>query len=920
MVRNLLALLLILLPPVVRGQDSEPEKFAAVEGVTEYRLSNGARVLLYPSAAKPTLTVNMTVLVGSRHEGYGEAGMAHLLEHMVFKGTPTFKDVPKALRDHGASYNGTTNSDRTNYFETLPATDENLDFAIHLESDRLVNSFIKHEDLMSEFTVVRNEFERGENSPQGVLSQRVSAAAYEWHNYGKSTIGNRSDIERVPIDSLREFYRKYYQPDNVVLIVTGRFDEAKALALVNKYLGSIPRPQRELKPTYTEEPAQDGERNVVLRRVGEIGSVIAVFHMPAASHADWAPLSILGSVLSEDKVGLLEKKLIETKIATSAASRADSSHDPGLFSFYVQPAENKLEQAREVLLTILDGLGDVTIDSDAVDRAKLRAYRFSENMMFDADRLSQSLSSAVSLGDWRLLFLQRDRVAQVTVADVQRVAKTYFPSHNRTVGMFIPSEKAMRMVIPAVASIAEVVKDYEGGAAVKPGETFDSSPENLDARIQTLEVNGIKVAMLKKENTGETVDLNITLRFGNEDSLKDQSMAAGMVSAMLMAGTETMDRQALQARMTELGIEISGGGGGRGGRGGGRRGGGGGGGGTPGQLSFSIQAKRSSLVPALELVGEIMRKPAFPEEDFEQMKMRTSSMMKMMSSEPQLLASNQMSRALSDYGPDDVRYVPTIEETIEQTENMTLDQIKEIYKTQLAATSGEISIVGEFEPAETMAALAEVLKDWRSEVEYREIVRDAPKNRQGSKNDIVTPDKANAVFAAGLAFSLNEADPASDALQLGNFILGGGTLSSRLGNRIRQKEGLSYGVSSSISVPSKGTDARFMINAITNPQNMDAVETAAMEELRHFIDDGPTETEVSEAQTAWLENQKVSRSSDGSIAGQISNNLHLERTFAFTSEREKRVAALTPAEIQIAFKKYIDPEKLVIIRAGDLKK
>ncbi len=920
MVRNLLAFLLILLPPVVRGQDSDPEKVAAVEGVTEYRLSNGARVLLYPSAAKPTLTVNMTVLVGSRHEGYGEAGMAHLLEHMVFKGTPTFQDVPKALRDHGASYNGTTNSDRTNYFETLPATDENLDFAIHLESDRLVNSFIKHEDLMSEFTVVRNEFERGENSPQGVLSQRVSAAAYEWHNYGKTTIGNRSDIERVPIDSLREFYRKYYQPDNVVLIVTGRFDEAKALALVNKHLGSIPRPQRELKPTYTEEPAQDGERNVVLRRVGEIGSVIAVYHMPAASHEDWAPLSILGSVLSEDKVGLLEKKLIETRIATSAASRADSSHDPGLFSFYVQPAESKLEQARAVLLTILDGLGDVTIDSDAVDRAKLRSYRFSENMMFDADRLSQSLSSAVSLGDWRLLFLQRDRVAQVTVEDVQRVAKTYFPSHNRTVGMFIPSEKAMRMVIPAVASIAEVVKDYEGGAAVKAGETFDSSPENLDARIQTLEVNGIKVAMLKKENTGETVDLNITLRFGNEDSLKDQSMAAGMVSAMLMAGTETMDRQALHARMTELGIEISGGGGGRGGRGGGRRGGGGGGGGTPGKLSFSIQAKRSSLVPALELVGEIMRNPAFPEEDFEQMKMRTSSMMKMMSSEPQLLASNQMSRALSDYGPDDVRYVPTIEETIERTENLTLDQIKEIYKTQLAATSGEISIVGEFEPVETMAALAEVLKDWRSEVEYREIVRDAPKHMQGSKNNIVTPDKANAVFSVGLAFPLNESDPATDALQLGNFILGGGTLSSRLGNRIRQKEGLSYGVSSSISVPSTGTDARFMINAITNPQNMDAVETAAMEELKHFIDDGPTETEVSEAQTAWLENQKVSRSSDGSIAGQISNNLHLGRTFSFTSEKEKRVAALTPADIQIAFKKYIDPEKLVIIRAGDLKK
>ena len=193
---------LIPTPELLAWDDSTPVKVATVEGVTEYRFPNGARAVLFPEPSRQSISVNMTVLVGSRHEGYGEAGMAHLLEHLVFKGTPTFPDVPKALRDHGANFNGTTNVDRTNYFETLPSSDENLEFAIHLECDRLMSSFIKREDLMSEFTVVRNEFERGENSPQGVLSQRVQAVAYEWHNYGKSTIGNRSDIERVPINNL----------------------------------------------------------------------------------------------------------------------------------------------------------------------------------------------------------------------------------------------------------------------------------------------------------------------------------------------------------------------------------------------------------------------------------------------------------------------------------------------------------------------------------------------------------------------------------------------------------------------------------------------------------------------------------------------------------------------------------------------
>src|SRR5437667_8380855 len=250
-----------------------PAKIASVEGITEYHLENGLRVLLFPDNSQSKVTVNMTVLVGSRHEGYGETGMAHLLEHMVFKGTPKHPKIPKELQEHGAQFNGSTSDDRVNYFETLAANDENLEFAISLEADRLVNSYIKREDLESEMTVVRNEFERGENSPGSVLGKRIAAAAYEWHNYGKSTIGNRSDIERVPVENLRAFYKKFYQPDNIVLVVAGRFEEAKALDLVQKYFGAIPRPERKLDNTYTEEPPQDGERMVTLRRVGDVGAV-----------------------------------------------------------------------------------------------------------------------------------------------------------------------------------------------------------------------------------------------------------------------------------------------------------------------------------------------------------------------------------------------------------------------------------------------------------------------------------------------------------------------------------------------------------------------------------------------------------------------------------------------------------------------
>ena len=465
---------------------AETVKVASIEGVTEYRLANGARVLLFPEASRPTVTVNMTVLVGSRHEGYGESGMAHLLEHMVFKGTPDHPEVPKALRDHGASFNGTTNNDRTNYFETMPATDENLEFGIALESDRLVNSFVKGEDLQSEMTVVRNEFERGENNPGSILNQRIYAAAYEWHNYGKSTIGSQSDIERVPIENLQAFYKKYYQPDNVVLIVAGKFEEAKALALAEKYLGSIPKPTRKLDATYTEEPPQDGERTVTLRRVGAVGSVGVAYHVPSASHADWAPLSLLGGIISQSPNGRLYKALVESKLATSAVARSDNAHDPGLFFASASCEPEKLDAVRDALVKTLESLGDVPFTDDEVNKAKVRNKRNAEMLQSNSQAMAQALSSASSHGDWRLLFIQRDRVAAVTAADVNRVAKTYFQKPNRTVGVYIPARESTRLAVPNAPAIDLVVKDYKGGSVATAGEAFDPSPANLDARIKVV--------------------------------------------------------------------------------------------------------------------------------------------------------------------------------------------------------------------------------------------------------------------------------------------------------------------------------------------------------------------------------------------------------------------------------------------------
>ena len=221
-----------------------PRKVVSVEGVTEYRLANGLRVLTLPDPGADTLTAHVVYMVGSRHEGYGEKGMAHLLEHLLFKGSTNHPDIKGEFTRRGARWNGTTSNDRTNYFETVSASDENLEWAIALEADRMVNAFITREMLDSEMTVVRNEFEMGENSPGGVLFQRMQQLAFPWHNYGNAIIGQRADIEKVPIDRLQAFYRTWYQPDNAVLIIGGKFDEKRALELVAKHFAPLPKPRR----------------------------------------------------------------------------------------------------------------------------------------------------------------------------------------------------------------------------------------------------------------------------------------------------------------------------------------------------------------------------------------------------------------------------------------------------------------------------------------------------------------------------------------------------------------------------------------------------------------------------------------------------------------------------------------------------
>ncbi len=880
-----------------------PRQITSVEGITEFELSNGMRVLLFPDPSKPQVTVCLTVFVGSRHEGYGEAGMAHLLEHMLFKGTPDHPKVPKVLKDLGAEFNGTTWLDRTNYYETVPASDENLETALRLEADRMMNSFVRKEDLDSEMTVVRNEFERGENSPSRILLQKMMSTAYEWHNYGKSTIGNRADIERVPIESLRRFYKKYYQPDNAMLVIAGSFDPVKALGLAEQYFGSLPKPDRELPQTYTEEPYQDGERTVTLRRVGDVAVVGAMYHVPSGPHPEYVSVDVLERMLTAPSSGRLYKALVETQLASSVSGAAFALHDPGVLRLIAEVSPGN--DPRDVLgrlLEVTESVGDSEITEEEVERAKTYWMKEWELTFADSSRIAVQLSEWAAQGDWRLIFFYRDRLEKVTPESVKAVARKYLQQNNRTAGLFLPTEAAERISVPTTPALAEMIGDYEGRETLSLGEAFDVSPESIESRTERFELpGGLQVAFLPKKTRGGSVNVSLKLRYGNVENLSGMDAAATTLPVLMARGTKGLTRQQIQDKLDRLRTRLHPSG-------------------EDGEATFSVQTKREFLSDTLDILRQVLREATLPQEEFDIIQNKRVTDLEQNLTDPTSLARTFLSRQLNPYEPDDPRYVPTIAENIQRWKSASREDVQRLYDQYLNGGHGELVFVGDFAPEEIRPLLDEMFGDWTAAKPYERIAKSGDVSVPNVRQVINTPDKPNATYFAGTVFPLNDTDEDYPGLLIGNFILGSSGLSSRLGDRVRQKEGLSYGVGSFLTAQSLDRRTTFGTYAIANPANMGKVETAIREEVARWLAEGITEQELAAAKQGYLEKQKIDRSDDSELATTLRKTLHADRTMQFYADLEQRINALAVADVNEAIRKHVDPKHIALAIAGDFKK
>jgi zinc protease len=882
------------------------KQVTSIEGITEYALPNGFKVLLFPDPSKPTVTVNMTVLVGSRHEGYGEAGMAHLLEHMLFKGTPRYSEptsIPSAMKERGAHFNASTWVDRTNYHETLPSTDANLEFAIQLEADRLLNSFIRGADLKSEMTVVRNEFEMGENNPEGILLQRMVAVAYEWHNYGKSTIGNRADIERVPIENLRDFYVRYYQPDNAILVVAGKFDSKKVLELVSKYFGRIPRPERQLNANYTEEPPQDGERIVRLRRVGDVAVVGATYHVPAGGEADFPAVEVLSNILSDEPSGRLYKSLVEMKKAANVYGETWSLHDPGVMILMARVAQG--QDPEKVLKDMLATIADVAkkgVTKAETERIKQQILKQREMDSANSARIALELSEWAAQGDWRLYFVHRDRIEKVTAEQVSKAAAKYLKRDNLTEGIFIPTKSPDRTTVPMIADLKKSIGDYKGRQDIALGEAFDVSPQNIDAHTKTETLkSGVKAAFLEKKTRGREVHLRLILRYGDVQNLHGMQMAAQLLPKLMVRGTKKLSYQQIQDELDKQRATLHAEG-------------------SPGEISFTIATRRETLPAVLTLLGQILREPSLPETELDIIKRAELADLENGLTEPHVLAINAVRRHLAPYEKGDPRYVATPHEAIDLLKAATVGDVGKLYSNYVGGTHGELAVVGDFDTAPTVSQFDSILADWKSEMPYAHISRDVKGESTGGRQQIDTPDKANAMYFGALVFPMRDDDADYPPLALGDFILGSSTLSSRLGDRVRQKEGLSYGVRSTLGASAKDLRTSMSVSAICNPANIEKVRKAIAEEIDRLLAKGITEHELATAKNGFLQQEQLGRTRDGSLVLMLCENLSVDRSMKYYADLEKRIGALTTDGVVDAMRRHIDPKRFYIVTAGDFNK
>lgn len=886
-----------------------PEGFEHVQtldGIEEYRLeANGLNVLLMPNEGLPVATVMVTYQVGARNEVTGTTGATHILEHMMFKGTERFNskdgsDYSSQMERIGARSNATTWFDRTNYYATMPS--EYVPMTIELEADRMRNLLIREEDLASEMTVVRNEYERGENSPVRTLLKELFAASFIAHPYSHPTIGWRSDIENTSVEKLRDFYDIYYWPENAVLTVIGGFDKAKTLEAIATHYGAVPKAPHVIPAVTTTEPEQIGPRRVTIRRAGQVGVVMLGYKVAEGKHEDWAALSLLQQLLGADKTGRLYRALDDKGKASATFTFAPQLRDPGLFIFgaYLTPDATHKE-VEAIILDEIESLISGGVDEDELARAKSVIQASTVYGRDGPYAIADQINEAIAMGDWSAYINLPEAIQAVSAETLQEVAAKYFVEKSSTTGWFVP-EVVNTLTAQADSKLGPnyfrdpAIFGPHANAANTDAPTTGAAAESVvdfSSHMQRAMIGDIELIAIDMP-IDNVVSFVGSLAAGDSLSPDDAPMLASLTAAMLDKGTTTQDRFQIAEKLDTLGAGIAFGSGEQ-------------------SLNFSGKFLRSDAGSVLQILADQLRNPAFDPEVLENLKSRQQSGLLQAIDDPDYRAGAQLSRLL--YPENHINYSTPIDQLIADLEATTVDDLAAFHQAHYGAKSMKLIFAGDIDFEQLKAAVGNAFDGWTEGSIYPELDTTQLENRELSER-IYIEDKTSVAVRFGYNTDLQRTADDYLPFMVGNYILGG-SFHSRLMTEVRKNRGLTY----DIRARHEGdilTPGNWLLSASFAPSMLADGLEAAREVVAQWYSEGVTEQEVRAAIETLTGSYIVGLSTTGSVAGQVHS--FMQRGFApeYIDAYPLRVRQLTAEDVNRAIQQYFDPTKLIEVVAGSL--
>jgi zinc protease len=869
-----------------------PEALTA--GVQETRLPNGLTLLVKEVRNAPVVSFSVWYRVGSRNEHTGITGVSHLLEHMLFKGTRRYRlgEIPRTLFLNGASFNASTYYDWTNYYATIAA--DRLELAVRIEADRMVNSRIDKADLDAEMTVVRSELEGGENSPGRLLWQAVVAAAFQAHPYQWPVIGWRSDVENLPHEALRRYYRTHYGPNNAVAVVVGDVTAAEALRVVRTHFGPI-KPIPKPPEVYTVEPPQRGERRVIVRRGGSLPMVLIAWKVPEARHPDSYALDVLAGVLGEGRTSRLYQALVEKGLASRVDAGAPSLRDP--FLFYVSATARPGVTADRLEAALLEEVERVTaapVTDEELGRAQRRAeadFVFQTNSVTAQAR---QLGYWAMLGDWRYLETYLDRVRALGPADVQAVARRYFVAESRTVGRFVPTDGGGAAPPPPREASARVERPRRGDRPIPlPRPSAAPAPNRQVSRF-TLD-NGVSVIVQENRAT-PTFALRASLSAGGLVEPRERRGVAGMTATMLSRGTERRTALEFATALEDVGAAL-------------------GAGADALVTTVTGHALTRDFDLVMDLFAEMLRQPSFPGADVERLKSEALAGIAQAKSNPDRVADRAFERVVYPVGhplrPD------TFEEAEAAIAALTRDDLVAFHRRQYGPEGMIVVLAGDVAAERVREALQKRLGDWSRNPAAQAVARPGlPLQAAPASVEVPIADRSQTSIVWGHAGGLRRKDADFYAAQVLNMILGGGALVSRLGTAIRDERGLAYSVYSYFDASLYPGPFRAVLG--TNPANAKKAVAALAAEIERIRREGVTAREVDEA-VAYLTGRFPLRLETNSGVSEI---LWAMEFYGLGEDYVDRYAgyyrAVTVPQVNAAARAHLHPDRATVVMAGPL--